>query len=218
VEDIANHSFSDGKADYVWTRALDGAAFWYKNNYPNLPTWLPGIEIAGGVGTSGATVRYAKLQSTGRASYVAVNPTNGAIAAWLNGCDNLGAPNGRREVLIMLEQRIGSNGQINKWKMFANYPEAPVNICNDNPLITTDAANPSVITDPWYPPTLIGFAAFGHSTCVYSSDASSLGSMACQSSGQLPVIVCTKDPNYGETTQCGDRVIAGAITCRLSHG
>ena len=38
-------------------------------------------EIAGGVGTSGQTIRYATLQHTGGASYIAVNPTNGALAA-----------------------------------------------------------------------------------------------------------------------------------------
>lgn len=80
----------DGRADYVWTSALDGHVRVWFNDYPNLPTWLEQGEIAGGVGTSGACVRWAVLQDTGRASYVAVDPGTGAIAAWLNGCDSLG--------------------------------------------------------------------------------------------------------------------------------
>ena len=50
---------SDGKADFVWTRAHDGAARVWLNNYPNKPTWLEQGQIAGGVGVSGANVRYA---------------------------------------------------------------------------------------------------------------------------------------------------------------
>lgn len=45
-------------------------------------------EITGGVGTSGANIRYAKLQLTGRHDYVAVDPGTEAIGAWLNGCVN----------------------------------------------------------------------------------------------------------------------------------
>ncbi|KAK4183861.1 hypothetical protein QBC35DRAFT_525860 [Podospora australis] len=83
----------DGKADYVWTSAITGKARVYYNNYPppaGGKMWVDGGEVAGGVGTSGSCVRWATLQNTGRASYIAVNPTNGAIAAWLSGCDDLG--------------------------------------------------------------------------------------------------------------------------------
>lgn len=80
----------DGKADYVWTSILDGSVRVWFDNYPNLSTWLDQGNIAGGVGTSGANVRWATVQKTGRASYVAVDPNRGALAAWLNGCDNTG--------------------------------------------------------------------------------------------------------------------------------
>ncbi|KAK7978041.1 hypothetical protein PG988_005531 [Apiospora saccharicola] len=49
-------------------------------------------EIAGGVGTAGSNIRWADLQGTGRASYVAVDPGTGAIPGWLNGCDDIGDP------------------------------------------------------------------------------------------------------------------------------
>lgn len=62
------------------------------NNYPNKPTWLPPQSIAGGVGTSGANVRFADLQGTGRASYLAIDLSYGAVSAWLDGCSDIAAP------------------------------------------------------------------------------------------------------------------------------
>lgn len=84
--------YRDGRADYVWLNPLDGSSRVWFNNYPNTPTWLEQPEIAGGVGVSGRSVRYAHLQATGRASYVAMDPDTGAISAWLNGCSNRGPP------------------------------------------------------------------------------------------------------------------------------
>ncbi|KAK7973640.1 elongation factor Tu GTP binding domain-containing protein [Apiospora arundinis] len=80
----------DGRADYVWTSALDGRVRVWLNDYPKLPTWRAQGEVAGGVGTAGSNIRWAQLQGTGRADYVAVDPGTGAVAAWLNGCDALG--------------------------------------------------------------------------------------------------------------------------------
>lgn len=79
---------SDGKADYVWTSAIDGSVQVWLNNYPNSPTWLAEGEIAGGVGTSGACVRWGTMYQLTGASYIAVNPNTGAISAWLSGCDS----------------------------------------------------------------------------------------------------------------------------------
>lgn len=80
----------DGKADYVWTRKLDGhVKVWY-NDYPKKPTWREGGEIAEGVDTSGANIKYAKLTTSGRADYVAIDPKEGSISAWPNGCSNPG--------------------------------------------------------------------------------------------------------------------------------
>lgn len=83
---------SDGKADFVWIDPRTGAAKAWLNNYPNSPRWLEQPEMARGVGASGSSVRFAVLQDTGRASYVAVDPNNGAISASLNGCKDLGPP------------------------------------------------------------------------------------------------------------------------------
>jgi hypothetical protein len=88
-EEIEFHDINgDGRADYVWTNAMEGRVRVWLNNYPNQPPWLEQGEIATGVGTSGACVRWAVLQHTGRASYLAVDPNNAAVSAWLNGCDS----------------------------------------------------------------------------------------------------------------------------------
>lgn len=90
-EEISFHDVNgDGRADYIWTSAATGKARVWVNNYPAVPMWLDKGEIASGVGTSGNAVRWAALLHSGREDYVAVNPHTGAIAAWLNGCDNLG--------------------------------------------------------------------------------------------------------------------------------
>ncbi|CAI6088155.1 unnamed protein product, partial [Clonostachys chloroleuca] len=78
----------DGKADYVWIRKLDGRVHVWFNDYPKKPTWRDGGEVAEGYGTSGANIKYAKLTTSGRADYVAIDPEQGSIAAWLNGFAN----------------------------------------------------------------------------------------------------------------------------------
>lgn len=92
------HKSSDGKADYVWTNAIDGSVRvwfnylgWYYGDYANTWWGIPGgygFEVAAGVGTAGANVMFAYLQKTGRATYIAVNRETGGIAAWFNGCDH----------------------------------------------------------------------------------------------------------------------------------
>lgn len=77
---------SDGKADYIWTEPRTGASTVWLNNYPNSPRYLPQPEMAKGVGVSVNLVRYAYLQKTGRASYVALDPNTGSLSAWLYGC------------------------------------------------------------------------------------------------------------------------------------
>lgn len=67
------------------------AKVWY-NNYPNKPVWREGGVFASGVGANGDNVRYGIMQHTGRASYIVLDPTTGALAAWLNGCENFGNP------------------------------------------------------------------------------------------------------------------------------
>ncbi|KAK2029622.1 hypothetical protein LX32DRAFT_616739 [Colletotrichum zoysiae] len=92
-EEISFHDINgDGKADYVWTRPHDGAVFAWYNNYPNQPAWLPQGQIAQGW-TSGRFVKWASMYqkrfkklAKPSTSYLAVRPSDGALAVWFNGC------------------------------------------------------------------------------------------------------------------------------------
>ncbi|KND93383.1 Lipase 1 [Tolypocladium ophioglossoides CBS 100239] len=84
-EEISFHDINhDGKADYVWTSAIDGSVQVWLNNYPNKPAWLPQGNIATGVGISGSCVKWASLLRGNYSDYVAFNPRSGAFAGWLN--------------------------------------------------------------------------------------------------------------------------------------
>ncbi|KAL5347503.1 hypothetical protein ACLOAV_007815 [Pseudogymnoascus australis] len=89
----------DEKADYVWTRSIDGVAKVWYNNYEfkeegqedkSRYGWREGGVFASGVGANGDNVRYAIMDKSGRSSYVVLDPATGAPAAWLNGCDDKG--------------------------------------------------------------------------------------------------------------------------------
>ena len=83
----------DGKADYVWTRSIDGVAkVWYNKHDKNTNGWREGGVFASGVGANGDNVRYAIMDSTERSSYIVLDPATGAPAAWLNGCKDTGCP------------------------------------------------------------------------------------------------------------------------------
>ncbi|KAK1526716.1 hypothetical protein CPAR01_13244 [Colletotrichum paranaense] len=156
----------DGKADYVWTRARDGAARVWLNNYPNQPTWLEQPEIAGGVGVSGSDVRYAILQNTGRASYVAVDRTNGAIAAWLNSCTQLRDHPRPNFVFIGLRETFTESVLARSWIIYESATGSTIDICDDEPKGAFAAATTS--SNPKFPTNLGEFDVHGVEGCVYS--------------------------------------------------
>jgi hypothetical protein len=167
-------------------------------------------EIAGGVGTSGQTIKYATMQKTGRASYIAVNPTNGAIAAWLNGCADLGATNGRNVVQIMLKQSIDGVDTKYTWEVFDSTIAMPVELCNTTPLKTSDAGNAD-IDDPSFPPSIGTFTSHGNEGCKYTGSSTAPGTLSCP--GKVDA-VCEKDVNFGDEAQCGDSTVAPVVMCR----
>jgi len=87
----ANLLDRDGRADYVWTRIIDGVAKVWFNEYSQTSDrrgWREGGVFASGVGANGDNVRYAIMDKTNRSSYIVLDPATGALGAWLNGCDN----------------------------------------------------------------------------------------------------------------------------------
>jgi hypothetical protein len=203
--------FSDGKADYVWTRAHDGAAYVWFNNYPNSPSWLPGGEIAGGVGVSGHTIKYATLQDTGRASYVAVNPVNGAIAAWLNGCQNLGPATNSNLVYIMLQSELQDITTKYTYKVFAA-TTATFEICNANPVKSVDASSNQSIDNPTLPTSIGAFNAHSLTGCTYSGPNDAAGTLTCDGGR---TVACSIDPGWGQEADCGNKVLVGLLVCQI---
>ena len=88
----------DGKADYISVDPVTGAVSAYLNGGPNSAAangwvWYPVGLIAGGV-APGATVQFGDLNGDGLTDYLIVNPTTGAVQAYLNGGQNPSAANG----------------------------------------------------------------------------------------------------------------------------
>ncbi|KAI9170782.1 hypothetical protein HJFPF1_00255 [Paramyrothecium foliicola] len=188
----------DGKADYVWTRAHDGAAWVWLNNYPNKPTWLAQPQIAGGVGVSGADVRYATLQKTGRASYIAVDRNDGAIAGWLNGCNNLGASPRSKKILIGIYEIYSGTSWERMWKVFENTAGNSVDVCNAKAVALEVAT--TTLNKPDYPTSIEEFTAHGVDGCVYTGTRDAPGTLSCPG---ISGIRCYQDPQHDERFDCG---------------
>ncbi|RSL39758.1 hypothetical protein CEP54_016264, partial [Fusarium duplospermum] len=120
----------DGKADYLWINPVNGIVNAWINNYPNSPTWIDSGEYASGVGTAGNNIRFAKLHLTGSASLVAVDRSTHAIAAWLNGCDNLDTSEKKHRITITHVKAKFSDKQ---WSVTERPPEgtAPKDHCDE---------------------------------------------------------------------------------------
>ncbi|CCT67685.1 uncharacterized protein FFUJ_14670 [Fusarium fujikuroi IMI 58289] len=200
----------DGKADYVWTSRLDGSVKVWYNDYPKKPTWREAGEIAGGVGTSGANIRYAKLQKTGRYDYVAVDPKTGAIAAWLNGC---GDPDTSKK-----KHRITIARYLTTVWVIAEKPEDKdfsSNTCfktgkngdtRGTPILNTTA-------DDKFPAALKSGDTmeklYGH-TCFYEGSTERVGKLVCDG---VSGIRCYKDENFGKTQKCRFGSYTYALYC-----
>jgi hypothetical protein len=153
------------------------------------------------------------LQHTGRASYVAVNPTNGAIAAWLNGCNDLGAPNGNKFVFIMLEQETDGLYTNYTWRLFDTAGALAVEVCNGDSIKSVDAGSNVPFDNlpfPAFPPSINDITAQGIADCTYTGSSGAVGTFQCP---DLPATQC-EDDNAGDA-QCGDSIIKARVKCRF---
>ncbi|CZR50217.1 uncharacterized protein PAC_00089 [Phialocephala subalpina] len=84
----------DGKVDYLWVDRLSGETRMLKNGGEGGDgnwIWTFKGEIATGVGTNGAVVRFADLSGSGRSDYLNVVPWSSGVTMWENGCSDGGS-------------------------------------------------------------------------------------------------------------------------------
>lgn len=193
----------DGRADYVWTRKLDGRVRVWYNQYPAQPTWREGGEIAGGVGTSGANVRYARLQVTGRADYVAVDPLTGALGAWLGACADPDTAAKKNRVSIGRGTRGPPGDDLEHvWlvKMHEEGEEDSGGFCDYDgaQAYEYDDVDPrDWPTAIWQIPKLFG------SQCFYVGGVDRIGRMVCDG---VRGTRCFRDPQAGIGPGCGNEL------------
>ncbi|UZP45216.1 hypothetical protein NXS19_013028 [Fusarium pseudograminearum] len=189
----------DGKADYVWTSRLDGSVKVWYNDYPKKPTWREAGEVAGGVGTSGANIRYAKLQKTGRYDYVAVDPKTGAIGAWLNGCGDPDTSKKKHRIIIgrylpqvwlIMEKTVDKDFS---YKTCVNTGKG--GDTRGTPVLntTTDDKFPAALKSGDTMDKLYG------NTCFYEGSTDRVGKLVCDG---VSGIRCYKDENFGKLQKC----------------
>ncbi|KAL9635740.1 MAG: hypothetical protein Q9204_002513 [Flavoplaca sp. TL-2023a] len=79
----------DNRADYIRIHHNDGSVdLWINQVGLNPANWIEQGSVATGVGFSGSSVKFGSLTNSGRADYIPVVPSSGAITPWLNGCKN----------------------------------------------------------------------------------------------------------------------------------
>ncbi|KAL8672053.1 MAG: hypothetical protein Q9168_003480 [Polycauliona sp. 1 TL-2023] len=77
----------DRRADYIRIHQNNGSVdLWTNQVGINPANWIQHGSVASGVGSSGPNVRFGILTTSGRADYIPVVPSSGAITPWLNGC------------------------------------------------------------------------------------------------------------------------------------
>ncbi|MEO7731098.1 MAG: FG-GAP-like repeat-containing protein, partial [Kofleriaceae bacterium] len=74
----------DGRADYLVVAANGVINAWINNGGDGAGGWIGRGQIASGVGAPSTTVQLASFTCDGRADYLVVAPSNGAVHAWVN--------------------------------------------------------------------------------------------------------------------------------------
>jgi hypothetical protein len=100
------------------------------NMYPQLPASKSIGEVAAGVGTSGANIRYSQLTRSELPDYIALDPNNGALAAWLNGCDNKDTSEKKYRISITHAVSRDSEKTWAAWEHKESDP-GPIKYCQD---------------------------------------------------------------------------------------
>ncbi|KAJ4199065.1 hypothetical protein NW767_008648 [Fusarium falciforme] len=201
----------DGKADYVWPRKLDGRVKVWYNDYPNKPTWREAGEIAGGVGTSGANIRYGTLSSTGRVDYIPVDPKTGAIAAWLNGCNDFDASEKKHKITIFQRNVHGNKRMwgITEYHLQGKQPKDHCDLTGK--YSRSSQISPNDPDDAEYPTLVTNNDKIYGKQCYYIGSPYSVGQLYCDG---VSGIVCYKDPDHWKSKGCGGWSYRISLSCK----
>ncbi|KAI8721439.1 SGNH-hydro domain-containing protein [Fusarium sp. LHS14.1] len=208
------HSLNAGVDDgdslgWAW-KPLNGGKAWY-NDYPNKPTWREAGGIAGGVGTSGANVRYGTLSSTGRTDYIPVDRKTGAIAGWLNGCNNFDASEKKHKITIF-QRNVHGNKRM--WGI-TEYPlkgKQPKDHCGLTGKYSRSAQiSPDDPDDAEYPTLVTNNDKIYGKECYYIGSPYSVGQLYCDG---VSGIVCYKDPDHWKSKGCGGWSYRISLSCK----
>nr|UMZ45332.1 hypothetical protein [Paramyrothecium sp.] len=195
----------DGKADYVWTRKLDGKAWVWYNSYPNTPMWRDGGEIASGVGASGSNVRYAKLQNTGRADYIVVDPATGALGAWLSSCQSPERPEKKYKVSIASGRKFASADTLvgdPVWIVKAQPTDGSrIDFCEHDGV----QENTNTLLRQRYPTAIWKINKLHGHNCYFVGDVYRIGRLVCDG---VTGIRCYQEEGSGVGRTCDDGLLS----------
>lgn len=201
---------SDGKADYLWINPVNGIVRAWINNYPKSPAWVDSGEYAGSVGTSGANIRFAKLQLTGRASLVVVDPSTNAIAAWLNGCDDLDTSEKKHRITITHSSTLATD---KRWSV-TEHPLDGDSLKDYCDLTGTynrgSQLSPDDPDDAKFPTSIKDISKLYGNRCTYMGTPDAIGRLRCDG---VSGINCYKEPHFGDKKKCDGWSYTLALYC-----
>lgn len=202
-------SYSDGKADYLWTRPLDGQVIAWRNMYPEVPAWKPLGIIRPGDPANSHNVLWGKLTSSGRSHPIRVDVDTGAIGSWLSTCQGTPPPSRFKDSINIFKERY--KGQTNRMAV----RQDPGSEGYPNPCTDPNYDYWGDSTDPDMPGAsdIIKWRVTGHDNCYYTGPKQQPGRIICSDGTYFQ---CIEHPQYGYSDKCND--IEVKMTAKLLCG
>lgn len=150
------------------------------------------------------------MQKTGRASYVALDPSSGAMSAWLSGCSDI-APPQRRENWIFIDRAYVDNGEGRVyfgWELQYRKARKLEGPCDPESFVKE--VRQSVETN--YPAEIPAFNVAGLKDCTYRGSTDTIGHMMCP---EIDRIVCMKAPRMGYDSSCTYNFVGSGLSISL---
>jgi hypothetical protein len=131
------------------------------------------------------------MQKTGRASYIAVDPSYGSLSAWLNGCTDLAPPQLKQNwAIIYRAYATNDKGKyFVGWHVLDVVAKKPMDVCDGKSYSKEQQA--SVETN--YPPEISEFTSHGVKGCTYKGSAETIGHLRCPGIRDIKCIKGNRD-------------------------